>query len=182
MTRCVVLVRGINVGGAKKLAMADLARVLGGLDLTDVRTVLNSGNAVFTTGGDPEPLVPKVEAALQSQLGVRASCLVRTAAEVAAVLAADPFTELTAGVDKAGSRMTYLFTEADPTPTQLADDDPRALDPGRIALGPRVVYQWCPDGVLAAPDVSRLVLRRWGLAVTGRNRNTVEKLATLLAT
>jgi uncharacterized protein (DUF1697 family) len=174
MTRCALLVRGVNVGG-KKLVMAELRALLTGLGLADVRTVLNSGNAVFTTDRTPAELEPVLEAALADGLGVRARCLVRTGAELAVVREGHPFPALATN----GSRMMALLTSADPTPEQLAADDPRLLDPGHVVLGERVVYQWCPDGVLAAPDVSGLLLRRWGVAVTGRSWNTVEKLVTL---
>lgn len=176
MSRCVLLIRGVNVGGAKKLVMAELRDVLTGLGLGDVRTVGNSGNAVFTTTAPSAELEPLIATALSAQLGVRASCLVRTADEITAVLAGDPLTAIT----RDGSRMLLLFTSADPTPAQLAEHDPRGLDP-QLALGERVLYQWCPDGVLAAPDVAAHVRRCWGVVVTGRNRNTVQKLATLLA-
>ncbi|MFC5996762.1 hypothetical protein ACFQE5_21375 [Pseudonocardia hispaniensis] len=61
-----------------------------------------------------------------------------------------------------------------------AEHDPTALDPQRIRLGDRVIYQWCPDGILQAPDVSAFVMKHWNLVVTGRNWNTVTKLAALL--
>lgn len=174
MNRCALLVRGVNVGG-KKLVMAELRELLTGLGLAEVRTVLNSGNAVFATGSSPAELEPLLEAALAEQLGVRARCLVRLGAELRAVLDAHPFPELATN----GSRMMALFTSADPSPEVLAAHDPRLLDPGHVVLGERVVYQWCPDGVLAAPDVSGLLVKRWGVGVTGRNWNTVEKLAAL---
>lgn len=174
MTRCALLVRGVNVGG-KKLVMAQLRELLTGLGLADVRTVLNSGNAVFTTGSTPADLEPLLESALADGLGVRARCLVRTGAELRAVLDGHPFPDLVTN----GSRMIALLTSADPLPEVLAAHDPRLVDPGHVALGERVVYQWCPDGVLAAPDVSTLVVRGWGVAVTGRNWNTLEKLVAL---
>lgn len=174
MTRCVLLVRGVNVGG-KKLVMAELRGLLEGMGLLDVRTVLNSGNAVFTTDLSPADLEPRLEAALAEQLGLRARCLVRTGTELAAVLDAHPFPELATN----GSRMMVLFTSADPSPEVLAAHDPRLLDPGRVALGERVVYQWCPDGILAAPDVSGLLSKQWGVGVTGRNWNTLAKLVAL---
>ena len=174
MTRCALLVRGVNTGG-KKLVMAELRALLTGLGLTDVATVLNSGNAVFTTSSTPVELEPLLEAALAEQLGVRARCLVRTGTELRAVRDGHPFP----GLATNGSRMFAIFTSADPTPEQLAEHDPRLLDPGHVALGERVVYQWCPDGLLEAPDVSKPVMKGWGVAMTGRSWNTVEKLVSL---
>ncbi|MEO6879410.1 MAG: DUF1697 domain-containing protein [Mycobacteriaceae bacterium] len=177
-SRAVLLLRGVNVGGANKVVMADLRELLTGLGLADVVTVGNSGNAVFATDASThlDTLAQTVTTALAEHLEVTSSCVVRTDSQVRAALAGDPFTDLTVGVDKAGSRMLLLFTSADPTATQLARHDPRTLDPARVALGARVIYQWCPGGILAAPDVSTAVRRGWGVEVTGRNRNTVEKL------
>lgn len=175
-TRCAALVRGVNVGG-KKLVMAELRQVLTGLGLVDVRTVLNSGNAVFSTTGLPADLEPVIEAALADRLGLQARCLVRTGVQLRTVLDAHPFPELATN----GSRMQVLFVSADATGPVLAEHDPRALDPGHVALGERVVYQWCPDGVLESPDVSAFLMRRWGVTVTARSWNTVAKLAALTA-
>ncbi len=176
--RAVLLLRGVNVGGAHKVPMADLRALLTGLGLVDVLTVGNSGNAVFAADADTnlDDLAETVQNAIADQLKVTVSCLARAELEVRAALSADPFTDVTAGVDKAGSKMMLLFTSADPTAAQLAEHDPRTLDPDRVVLGRRVIYQWCPDGILAAPDVSTAVRRAWGVEVTGRNRNTVEKL------
>jgi hypothetical protein len=100
---------------------------------------------------------------------------VRTDAELRAVIDADPF----AGVATNGSRYLALFLSAAPDAGRLADDDPAALAPDHIRLGDRVIYQWCPDGFLAAPDVAGFVEKRLGVAATGRNWNTVTKLSAL---
>ena len=112
--------------------------------------------------------------ALERELGLRAACLVRTATEMRAVLDANPL-EFTNP-----SRMMALFLSADPSVAVLDQHDPRTLDPDRVAISRRVVYQWCPDGVSKAPDVSTFVAQRWGVGVTGRNWNTVTRLSALL--
>ncbi len=173
----VVLIRGINVGGNKKLVMAQFREVLTGLGLTDVATVLNSGNAVCTGAEQPTAELERtIAAAVQAQLGLRASCLVRTATQLRGVLEHNPLLEVATN----GSRLMVLFLSARPAPDAAAEHDPVALDPGRVAVGDRVVYQWCPDGVLAAPDVATFLMRHWAVAVTGRNWNTVSKLGALL--
>ena len=80
-----------------------------------------------------------------------------------------------------GSRMMALFLSAAPDPEAAAAHDPVALDPDRVRVGDRVIYQWCPDGVLKAPDVSAFVMKHWKVTVTGRNWNTVTKLADMLS-
>jgi uncharacterized protein (DUF1697 family) len=169
-----VLLRGINVGRAKRVAMADLRALLSGLGHTDVATLLNSGNVALTAAGDPAGLATQVHDAVLAELGVDSRVLVMTRDEVAAALTSNPLT----GED--GSRMLALLLSAEPDPALEAAHDALALDPDRTARGPRVVHQWCPDGVLAAPPVAAFVEKHWGVAVTGRNRRTLEKLLTLL--
>lgn len=176
MTRYAALLRGVNVGGRTKIAMADLRAVLADLGLSDVRTLLNSGNAVFDSDADPAELEGRVEVALADRLGLVTRCLVRTGDDVRAALAAHPFD----GVADDGSRMLAVFLSADPAPSAAAEHDPVALDPDNIRVGPRVVYQWCPDGVSAAPLLVPFLEKRWRVTATARNWNTVSKLADLL--
>ena len=173
MSRYVVLLRGINVGRAKRVAMADLRELLGDLGHTAVKTVLNSGNAVLS-GDDVTPA--RIEAAIAERLGLDVRCVVLTDAELRTIVDARPF----AGVATNGSRMMAHVLAAPPDPALLTAHDPVALDPEHTRLGERVIYQWCPDGVLAAPPVGGYAEKHLGVAVTTRNWNTITKLATLL--
>ncbi len=176
-TRYAALIRGINVGRNKRLAMADLRELLVSLGCTDVRTHLNSGNAVFTSAGaTPVELAARIEDALVAELGLGVRCVVRSAEEMRAVIDGHPLRDVATD----GSKMLALFLSAAPDPELLALHDPIALDPTRAVLGDRVIYQWCPDGVLAAPPVSGFVEKHLKVAVTARNWNTVTKLAELL--
>lgn len=164
MTRFVVLLRGINVGTAKRVAMADLRELLGELGFTDVRTHLNSGNATVT-GPDGEH-APRIEAALRERFGFEVRTVVLTADELRAIVDGNPF----ADVADDGSRMMAHVLGEPPDPADA--HDPVAADPRRARLVGRVIYQWCPDGLLAAPPVG------WpdGRLVTTRNWNTLRKL------
>jgi uncharacterized protein (DUF1697 family) len=174
-----VLLRGINVGGNKRVPMAQLRELLTAMGFDEVRTHLQSGNAVFTAAAArPADLAARIESGISDEFGMDVRCIVRTRDEMAAVVAGHPFTDIADN----GSRMMALFLSAAPDPALAAEYDPVALDPDRTRLGEdRVIYQWCPDGVLKAPDVATFVARRWQVAVTGRNWNTVTKLAALLA-
>src|SRR5664280_648582 len=77
-TTLIALIRGINVGPSKRVAMADLRELLTGLGYSDVRTHLQSGNAVFSTGAKPATVGAEIEDALADRVGVRASVVVRT--------------------------------------------------------------------------------------------------------
>lgn len=175
--RLVALLRGINVGRAKRVAMADLRALVADLGYRDVRTLLNSGNVVFTASGEaPGNAAFRIEEALAARLGVRSRITVVTAGELAAAVAENPL------LDVAGdpSRLLVAFL-ADPAdrprlePLLAEDWAPQAL-----ALGARVAYLWCPEGVLAS-RLPEAVGRLLGDAVTTRNWATVLKLHTLAA-
>lgn len=177
--RYVALLRGINVGRNKRVAMADLRAPLTALGLTDVRTHLQSGNAVFTAPeSEVDGLAPRIEKAMADELGLDVRCLVRSGPQLAAVVSADPLP----GVATDGSRYLALFLSATPDPDLLARHDPVRLDPSGVRIGDGVIYQWCPDGVLQAPPVSQYIEKHLMVAVTGRNWNTVTKLAALTET
>jgi uncharacterized protein (DUF1697 family) len=186
MPRYAVLLRGINVGGRTLVPMADLRALLSGLGFTDVRTLLQSGNAVLTSpdvhSADPtDPteatgVAQRIEQAVEQKFDRPIRCLVRTADELRSVIENNPLSEVATN----GSRMMALFLSENPDPALLAQHDPVALAPTEIAVGDRVIYQWCPDGVSNAPLVGPFVEKKLKIAVTGRNWNTVSKLIDLL--
>jgi uncharacterized protein (DUF1697 family) len=175
--RYIALLRGINVGRNKKIAMADLRELLSGLGYTDVRTHLQSGNALFTGPGTPAKLSKQIEAAIQEQLGMDVRCLIRSDKELRAVIDGNPLPDAVTD----GSRFLALFLSAAPKEKLLREHDPVDLSPDEIRIGERVIYQWCPDGILAAPPLAGFVEKHLGVAATARNWNTVTRLGELLA-
>jgi uncharacterized protein (DUF1697 family) len=175
VARYIAFIRGINVGGRQKLAMADLRAVLAGLGCTGARTLLQSGNAVFDAEGWPAgQLEQEIAAGIAGTAGLSVRCLVREQAELDAVIAANPFGHVTDG-----ARLYALFLSARPDPALVTEHDPAGLDPGRISLGDRVFYHWVPDGYSQAPQLAPYAEKRLQVAVTARNWNTVTKLAEL---
>lgn len=177
MPRYAALLRGINVGKAKAVAMSDLRMLLSDLGHADVTTYLRSGNAVFTCpGGEPAELAAGIEKAIAGTLGMNVRCVVRTGAELRSVIDANPLT----GVATDGSRLLAHFLSAAPDAARLAEHDPERLAPGRIRVGERVIYQWCPNGVMAEPNVVEFADKKLKVTATGRNWNTVQKLSAML--
>ena len=171
----VALLRGINVGKAGRVAMADLKALVEGFGYRDVRTLFASGNVVFdapaSVRGDP---APRIERALAERLRVSSRVLVLTAAELAKAVAGNPL----ALPSRNPSRLFVhvLFDPADRRkllPFARQDWAPEAL-----AIGARVAYTWCPEGFLKSP-VNEALARALGDAATFRNWNTMRKLAGL---
>ena len=173
MPRYVVLLRGINVGTRRRLAMADLRALLADAGYTDVKTLLNSGNALVT-GPDEPPAAHagRITAAIADRTGMDVPAVVLTADQLRAVVDGHPF----ADVADNGSRMMAHVLAEPPGAALLAEHDPVAADPQRARLVGQVVYQWCPDGVLDAPPVGFPAT----VLTTTRNWNTITRLAALL--
>jgi len=172
----VALLRGINVGRAKRVAMAELRALVEGLGYRDVRTLLNSGNVVFTAPRTaPATAAARIEAALAERLGVAARVTALTAAELAAAVAGNPL--LAADRDPARLLVAVL---ADPADRRLlAPLTGEDWSPEAVALGARVAYLWCPEGVLAS-RLPEAVGRALGDGVTTRNWATMTKLDALV--
>ena len=171
----VALIRGINVGRAKRVAMSDLRVIVTELGYSSVCTLLNSGNVVFVAP-DTDTLTSAtcIEEVLLTRLGVSARVIVLTAEELATVVADNPLV----GVADDPTRLlvTVLANQADRARLEpLAEQD---WAPEVLATGERVAYLWCPEGVLAS-RLAKAVGKVLGDAVTTRNWATVMKLHAL---
>lgn len=168
----VALLRGINVGRAKRVAMADLRQLVEGLGYTKVRTLLNSGNVVFEAQGvTAVGAAAAIEEALVLKLGVAARVFVLEREELAAIVAANPLLDV---ADNHARLMVFVL--GDPAQAgrlaALAEHD---WGCERLALGERAAYVWCPDGILdSAPAVA--LGKQLGDGTTSRNWNTLMKL------
>jgi uncharacterized protein (DUF1697 family) len=173
--RLVALIRGINVGRAKRVAMADLRSLVEGLGYDDVRTLLNSGNVVFSSRGKkPDDAGARIEKGLVTQLGISARVTVLTATEIATVIADNLLLDLAHNHSRLF--VAVLINPADRkklVPLTKQDWAPEAL-----ALGARVAYHWCPEGVLAS-RLAEAIGRALGDGVTTRNWATILKLHCL---
>jgi uncharacterized protein (DUF1697 family) len=173
-SRHVALIRGINVGRAKRVAMADLRKLVEGLGYGDVRTLLNSGNVVFTASRAAGNAAARIEKGLATDLGVPARVTVLSAAELAGIVTENPLLE----VAKDFSRLLVAVLSNPADRTKLAPLTKQDWAPEALAVGTRVAYLWCPEGILASP-LGESVNRALGDAVTARNWATVLKLHAL---
>ena len=178
MTRYAALLRGINVGGNNKVAMADLRALLDGLGYTDVRTHLNSGNAIFTSSdAKPDALAAAIEKAIASELGLTIKVVVRSGPELRRVIDHNPLADV--ATDPSKHLVTFLSAPLDAA--KLATVDPADFEPDLFRVVDREIYMWFPDGMGDA-KLGRLAWdKRFGVVATGRNWNTVLKLAEMCA-
>jgi uncharacterized protein (DUF1697 family) len=175
--RVVALIRGINVGTAKRVAMADLRSAVEALGYRDARTLLNSGNVVFTRPGSVRgDAAGRIETALTDRLGVSARVTVLTADELATVVRENPLLK----VADNPSRLLVAVPRDPADRKKVVPLTKQDWAPEALAVGKRVVYLWCPDGVLDSP-VATAVNRTLGDGVTARNWATIQKLHALAA-
>jgi uncharacterized protein (DUF1697 family) len=167
-TRCVVLLRGVNVGRHHRISMPDLRAALEGIGCGDVVTYVQSGNAVVDWAGTPVELEQAARGAL-SERGLDVPVMVRTAPELARVVAASPWT----GLDPKLFHVAFLSSQ--PDPAAVAAIDHEALLPERVAVGERVLYLDHAAGVRG----SRLDRLRLGVDATARNWRTTTALLAL---
>ncbi|MBK3565819.1 DUF1697 domain-containing protein [Streptomyces sp. MBT62] len=177
-TTYAALLRGINVGGNKKLPMAELRTLLEGLGHDDVRTYLQSGQAVFTSGhGDEESHAAEIAGAIGKRFGFTVDVVVRDHAYLKAVADNCPFPA--AELEAKQLHVTYYSQPV--AEDRFAEFDQAACLPEEFRLGDRALYLYVPDGLgrsRLAVELARPRLNK-GLVATTRNWNTVLKLVEL---
>jgi uncharacterized protein (DUF1697 family) len=174
-TRCVALLRGINVGRAKRVAMADLRALIEQLGYGDVRTLLNSGNVVFSSPAAMGPSAgERIEESLATKLGVTARVTMLTAAELAGIVADNPMLDM--AIDPSRLLVTVLSDPRDRVKLEpLLEQD---WAPDRLAIGRRAAYVNCVGGILES-RLAKAVGSVLGNAATSRNWATILKLHAL---
>ena len=181
MTAFVALLRGVNVGGHRKVPSADLRAVAEEAGLTDVVTLLNSGNVVFSAPeagpGDSRPIADTIAAGLRARLGFEVDVVAVSASALDDVVAANPFPD-EARADP--SHLLVTFSAEPPDEDRIRAFDTSAF-PERLAWVAGVGYTYFPQGVGTSKLTPALLKRALGAEGTARNWNTVLKLQALAA-
>jgi uncharacterized protein (DUF1697 family) len=164
MTAFVALLRAVNVGGTGKLPMSELKTLCEGCGCANVRTYIASGNVVFDSDGSEAEVKAALESALESHAGKPVGVLVRTGAEMAAVLSANPFS------GKAANATVAIFLDHPPPADVLKGVKGQADE--EISAGRREIYVHYGEGM----GRSKLKIPAAAQG-TARNMNTVAKLA-----
>lgn len=173
----IALFRGVNVGKAKRIAMADLREAFAAAGFANARTLLNSGNVVFEGGrGSCAGNAAKIGKVVAERCGVNANVRVLGAKDLDAAIAGNPF----AGrIDDSSRMLLGFFAEgADRKPFEAL----KAAHPHEaFALGAHACYLWCPDGILESRIGEALVGPKFRESVTTRNLGTSLKLQAMAA-
>lgn len=174
MPRHVVLLRGVNVGRAKRLAMADWRQQLQGLGYASVATVLNSGNAVFDSAeamGTPQH-AERIREALLSAFDLDVAVVVKTARQWQAIASGHGLSA--AAVDP--SRLLVLLS-SDAAGLKAVDAlAPKVQAPDEFRRAREAAYLWCEHGILNSPAALALA-GAMGRQITSRNWATVQRIA-----
>lgn len=179
----IALLRGVNVGPNRRVAMADIRTALTTAGFGDVRTHLQSGNIVVDSDLAGSALGDAVAAALAADLGLHTDVVVRSGDQLAAAIEADPFGDI--ATDPA--RHVLGFCRTTPAPDRVAEMEQRiatleAASPAptgdRHAFAGEHFYLWCPNGISKSPYF-KVPWPKLGVASTQRNWNTVAALLRL---
>ena len=172
----VILLRGINVGAHKRMKMAELRELLQDAGFTGVRTLLQSGNVVARADLDEAAATTAVERAIADRLGFDVDVVVRTGAQLEAIIEADPFGD--EATDP--KRYVVLFLTQDADAGALKAIRGKDFAPEEFRGEGRELYVWCPDGLQKSPLNVALAHKRVAPVVTARNWSTVLKLRDMV--
>jgi uncharacterized protein (DUF1697 family) len=172
VTECIALIRGINVGRSKRIAMAELRSLFVSLGYENVRTLLNSGNVLFRCARpNTGKLALTIQNAMSTTCGITASIMIVTAVDLEAIIRENPLLHF--APDPARHLVAFVSQRRSLIPLRSMMEE--TWTPDALAIGTRAAYLWCADGLIDS-KLSRMFAHRAGENVTTRNWATVLKL------
>ena len=176
MPTYVALLRAVNVAKTQ-VAMADLRAVLEKMGFAEVRTLLQSGNVVFREGGKSSAQLEKLlEAEAKKRMALETDFMVRTAAEWEALVAGNPFPR-EAKADPA--HLLVMFLKDAPAPEAVGALQAAVVGREVVRAAGKQAYLVYPDGIGRSRLTTAVIEKNLATRGTGRNWNTVLKLAAL---
>jgi uncharacterized protein (DUF1697 family) len=167
----IALLRGINIGPRQRVSMPELRALMEELGHTDVETLVQSGNVVFTSRAKPATLEQQLEQAIEERLGVDPKVVVRTRDELATAIEAHP---LPVPADPKNLHVTFLSGK--PAAAVREKLEAADFDPDRLRFAGREIYVLYDSGMGRSELAKQLGRAKLGVAATDRNWNTVTKL------
>jgi uncharacterized protein (DUF1697 family) len=181
VTTFVALLRGINLGAHNKVPMAELRALVATLGFDNVRTYLQSGNVVCEGRGSPESVSTTLADGIAATFGLDVPVIVRTGAELARVVADNPFVA-EGGLPSAEPTLYHVtFLASDPDPDRLSalEEATRQYRPDTFRTVGRDIYLHLPGGYGVTKLNNSLFERRFGVGATTRNWKSVTALDAL---
>lgn len=174
----VSFLRGINVGGHKKIKMADLRQLYASLGLREVRTILQSGNVVFRTDEtNLRDVKRRIEAGILDAFGFEVSAILRSAKAFRDLNARQPFDD---GQLSQGGKIAIVFLDEEPS--EFALSELRDSNPGREIIHARgnELYIFYVDGMAGSKLNNKRIESTLKTTASARNWNTCQRLLKLL--
>ena len=171
----IVLLRGINIGPRNRIAMPALREALEAAGFEEVRTYVQSGNVVLESTAKPDAVQRKVEGLIENEFGLEIAVVVRTKAQLAAVVKKNPL----AKVAKSPKRYQVTFLSTKLPARSVRELEEAAAEDEQFVVAGREVYAWHPDGAARSKLWAKLAGKGLGVTATSRNWTTVEALLEL---
>lgn len=176
MPNLACFLRAVNVG-ARKCKMADLKALLEDeLGFSDVKTLLNSGNVVFTAREKPPAALKLLEPAISKMCGFHVDCVVKTGAELRAALEMNPFP------DSDQKHVVIILTQKAPSAAAVKALAEKNKGPEILRLVGKDLFIAYPEGIGESKLSATIIDKATGMPGTGRNMNTIAKIVDLLET
>ncbi|MFY9949290.1 MAG: DUF1697 domain-containing protein [Candidatus Sulfotelmatobacter sp.] len=170
----VALLRGINLGGHKKIKMEELRASLTAMGFAEVKTYIQSGNVVFKAARiSDKALSKKIEATILSKFGHSVSVIIRTAEEIEQVIANNPFLKQ-AGIDQ--TKLHVMFLPEPPAQSALKQLEMLVLKPDQLRSLGKELYFYLPNGVAESAVMKKPIDRVLAIPTTMRNWRTVNTI------
>jgi uncharacterized protein (DUF1697 family) len=168
----ILLLRGINLGSHKRVAMPDLRALLADAGFEDVRTYVASGNVVLTSGMGADKLASRSEKLIAERFGFEVDVIVRSRDELAEVVRLNPLADLADNP----KRYQVSFLDSEPDPKAVEEIAAAAAPAEKLVAIGRELYAWHPDGVGRSKMWTKLAGKTLGVRATARNWTTVTTL------
>ncbi|MEH6579797.1 MAG: DUF1697 domain-containing protein [Amphritea sp.] len=182
MNKYISILRGINVGGQKKIRMQDLQLLYEELGLQDVMTYIQSGNVVFCSAmSDKSEIKAKLEAAIETAIeakyGFQVPVMIRTAEEFSRALNSMPFEGIDLNTD--GTKVLLTFLSDEPSEESIAALQSFVKVPEQLQIDGKTVYLYCPNGYGKSKLSNTFIENKLKVIATTRNLKTVTRLCEL---
>jgi uncharacterized protein (DUF1697 family) len=172
VARLIVLLRGVNLVSRNRISMPDLREALEVAGFEDVSTYVQSGNVVLTSEATAKQVGRDVQRLIADRFGLDIAVVVRTRAQLAAVVKRNPFGK----VAKNPKLYQVTFLEKAPAAELVRKLEAVAAGKEQVAHFGRELYAWHPDGVARSKLAALMAGKGLGITGTARNWRTVTKL------